>query len=100
METNLHALRRRLPGSPAIARYTEVARLLTGDISASPEDGAEWVRELCSALDIQPLKKYGLNPDDLPAVVKQSQKANSMKGNPVNLTDNELLTILESALAT
>jgi alcohol dehydrogenase class IV len=100
METNLHALRNRLPGSPAIARYTEVARLLTGDETADAEDGAEWVRKLCNALDIQPLKEYGLNPDDLPAVVKQSQKANSMKGNPVNLTYNELLTILESALAT
>ena len=100
METNMHALRRRLPGSPAIARYTEVARLLTGDDSACAEDGSEWVRELCSALNIQPLKEYGLNPDDLPAVVEQSQKANSMKGNPVNLTYNELLTILESALAT
>ena len=100
METNLHALRNRLPGSPAIARYTEVARLLTGDDTADAEDGAEWVRKLCSALDIQPLKEYGFNPDDLPAVVEQSQKANSMKGNPVNLTNNELLTILETALGT
>jgi alcohol dehydrogenase class IV len=99
METNSHALRTRLPASPAIARYTEVARLLTGDATASAEAGADWVRQLCFSLDIKPLKGYGLNPDDFLAVVAQSQKANSMKGNPVSLTDTELLAILESAYA-
>jgi alcohol dehydrogenase class IV len=98
IETNLQALRSRLPASPAIARYTEVARLLTGDETAGAEAGADWVRELCSALEIRPLKEYGLIPDDLPAVVDQSQKASSMKGNPVNLTDAELLSILQSAI--
>jgi alcohol dehydrogenase class IV len=98
MQANLKALRTRLPASPAIARYTEVARLLTGDETATAEAGAEWVRELCSALDIRPLKEYELNPDDLGAVVEQSQKANSMKGNPVNLTDAELFSILQSAI--
>jgi len=100
IETNLSALRTRLPASPAIARYTEVARLLTGDESAAADAAATWVRELCETLGIQPLKEYGLNPDEFPAIVEQSQKANSMKGNPVNLTDNELLAILKTALAT
>jgi alcohol dehydrogenase class IV len=98
MQANLQALRTRLPASPAIARYTEVARLLSGNETASAETGAEWVRELCNALDIRPLKEYGLEPDVLPAVVEQSQKANSMKGNPVNLTAAELLSILQSAI--
>ena len=100
IETNLNALHTRLPDSPAIARYTEVARLLTGDETAGAEAAADWVRELCNSLNIQPLKEYGLNPEDLPAVLAQSQRANSMKGNPVNLTDAELLSILETAQAT
>jgi alcohol dehydrogenase class IV len=99
METNLSALRSRLPDSPAIARYTEVARLLIGDPTASAEVASEWVRNLCNFLDIPPLEKYGLNPDDFPAVVEQSQKANSMKGNPVSLTDAELLSILKATQA-
>ncbi len=98
IETNLHALRSRLPASPAIARYTEVACMLTGDETANAEAGAEWVRELCRALEIRPLKEYGLIPDELPAVVEQSQKASSMKGNPIKLTDAELLSILQSAI--
>jgi len=99
METNLNALRSRLPTSPAIARYTEVAHLLTGDATALAEAGANWVRQLCASLDIKPLKEYGLNPGDFLEVVDQSQKANSMKGNPVSLKEAELLSILESAYA-
>jgi alcohol dehydrogenase class IV len=99
IETNLSALRTRLPNSLAIARYTEVARLLTGDPAASAEAASDWVRKLCDSLDIQPLEKYGLNPADFPAVVEQSQKANSMKGNPVSLTDIELLSILKATQA-
>jgi len=99
METNIHALHTRLPASMAIARYAEVAHLLTGDATASAEAGAGWVRQLCDSLDIQPLQGYGLNPDDFLAIVAQSQKANSMKGNPVSLTDIELLSILQSAYA-
>ena len=98
MDANLLALRNRLPDSPAIARYTEVARLLTGDEGANAEAGVEWVRGLCGVLNIRPLKEYGLDPDYLPAVVEQSQKANSMKGNPVPLTDAELLSVLQSAI--
>ena len=98
METNLHALRARLPASPAIARYTEVARLLTGDGNASAEAGVDWVRRLCNSLDIRPLQEYGLTPDDFPDIVEKSQKASSMKGNPVGLTDTELLSILNTAL--
>jgi alcohol dehydrogenase class IV len=97
METNLRSLRLRQPDSPAITRYTEIAQLLTGNIHASAEDGTAWVRALGEELDIRPLTEYGLKPEDYPTVIAQSQKANSMKGNPVPLTDAELLSILEDA---
>jgi alcohol dehydrogenase class IV len=99
IETNLLALRTRKPDSPSIARYSEVACLLTGDENAPADAAADWVRKICESLNIQPLKGFGLDPDDLPAIVEQSQKASSMKGNPVNLTDEELLSILTKALA-
>jgi alcohol dehydrogenase class IV len=94
MEANLHALRSRLPESPAILRYNEIARLLTWDEYASADAGVIWVRELCQALDIRPLKEYGLKTEDFSALVENSQKASSMRGNPVELTDSELMTIL------
>jgi alcohol dehydrogenase class IV len=98
MKTNLHALYSRQPDSPAIARYTEVARLLTGDETSSAEAGAIWVSELCEALEIRSLDKYGLDQEDFLVLVEQSKKANSMKGNPVTLTDSELVAILQDAL--
>ena len=98
METNLRALRQREPNSPAIVRYTEIARLLTGDTSAGAEDGPNWVRDLCMAINIRPLAEYGLDPKDFPALVGQSQMSSSMKGNPIALMDSELLAILADAV--
>jgi alcohol dehydrogenase class IV len=98
METNLHALRHRQPDSPAIARYVEVARLLTGDENAGADAGVTWISELCEVLDIRSLKEYGLKSQDFPALVEQAQKASSMKGNPVSLTASELMNILVLSL--
>jgi alcohol dehydrogenase class IV len=98
METNLYALFRRQPNSPAITRYIEVARLLTGDNTSSAEAGAIWVRKLCEDLEIRSLGNYGVDQEDFQSLVQQSQKTNSMKGNPVVLTDYELMAILQNAL--
>jgi alcohol dehydrogenase class IV len=98
METNLKALQSRLPDSSSRSRYTEVARLLTGNASASAENGVTYVRELCQALNIRPLAEYGLKREDYAELVEQSQKANSMKGNPISLTNNEILELLHAAI--
>ena len=97
MEKNIQALRLSQPDSPSLARYTEIAWLLTGNVKAEAEDGITWVRDLCKELDIRPLAEYGLEFIDFPTLVEHSQKANSMKGNPVHLTDTELLSILVEA---
>jgi alcohol dehydrogenase class IV len=98
METNLTALQARQPNSPVIPRYTEVARLVTGDANASAETGVIWVKALCQTLGIRPLREFNLNPKDFPTLVELSRKASSMKGNPLILTDMELMTILENAV--
>ena len=97
IETNLTALRSRQPDSPSRMRYTEVARLLTGNTTAIADDGVVFVKELCKKMDVRPLKEYGLMPADYPDLVAQSQKANSMKGNPIPLTDEEINQLLELA---
>jgi alcohol dehydrogenase class IV len=98
MEANLNALQNREPDSPALPRYREVARLLTGEETASAADGAAWVWNLCCAMNIRPLSKYGLKSDEFPLLVSLAQKASSMKGNPVSLTDRELTEILEKSI--
>jgi alcohol dehydrogenase class IV len=98
MAANIRALRERQPDSPSLARYTEVARLLTGQPEASAEDGAAWARELTAALNIPPLAEYGVRREHFPEIVEKSARASSMKGNPITLTDTELTAVLETAL--
>jgi len=98
MSANLRALRSRQPDSPALERYTELGRILTGSERASAEDGAAWVAGLAQTIGIRPLGAYSLAREDFPALVEQSQKASSMKGNPLLLTDGELTGVLEAAI--
>lgn len=98
MESNLRALRVRAPDSPVLARYSEVARLLTGDEKAGASDGVLWLNDLCTKLRIPGLSRYGLDRGLIPAVVAQARKASSMKGNPIELSESELSEILGEAL--
>ncbi len=98
MRANIRALRARQPDSEALRRYLEIARILTGDESATAEDGAHWVSKLIDDLGIPPLSAYGLTPQDFPILVEKAAKASSMKGNPVPLTSQELHEILAQAL--
>ncbi len=98
MAVNVRALRTRLPDSPALQRYEEIARLLAGNPAASAEDGAAWVEKLCADLDIPPLARWGVTQEDFPVLIVAAQKASSTKGNPILLTDEELAEVLERAL--
>ncbi|RME94190.1 MAG: iron-containing alcohol dehydrogenase [Verrucomicrobia bacterium] len=98
MEVNLRALRRRTPDSPVLARYDELARLLTGNPTAQAADGVAWVRQLAADLGIPPLRTYGIGEADVPVLCAKARAASSMKGNPIPLEDAELRAILEAAL--
>jgi alcohol dehydrogenase class IV len=98
MEINLRALRQRHPASDKLARYETVARLLTGSSSASADDGANWVHRLVQNLKIPSLRVYGLSAQSMDELVEKSAKASSMKANPIVLTRDELLEILQRAL--
>jgi alcohol dehydrogenase class IV len=98
IEANLVALRDREPGSPALGRYDEVARLVTGRPDATAPAGAAWVRDLCEVLAVPRLGAYGLTTGDLAAVAAGAARASSTAGNPVVLTHDELVGVLERAL--
>ncbi|GAB4124086.1 MAG: iron-containing alcohol dehydrogenase [Acidobacteriota bacterium] len=97
MAVNLEVLAARLPASPALGRYLEIARLLTGSHVASAADGVSWLRELAAELDIPGLSRWGLTPDSIPEIVEQAGRASSMRSNPVPLTPEELAVILQRA---
>jgi alcohol dehydrogenase class IV len=95
---NVAALRARSPDSPALARYDEVARILTGDPAARADDAVAWIRDLVAELDLPGLAGFGVGEGDLAEVVGKAQRASSMKGNPVELTEAELTNVLRAAL--
>jgi alcohol dehydrogenase class IV len=95
---NVAALRARAPDGPALARYREVAALLTGEASAAIEDGLAWVESLRRALEIPGLSRYGMRRADVPRLVEKARAASSTKANPLPLTDAELAEIAEEAL--
>jgi alcohol dehydrogenase class IV len=96
VEANIRALRQRAP--QYLARYDELARLLTGRADATADDGAAWIRDLGRDLRIPPLGAYGIGAADVQAVVEKAAAASSMKGNIITLTADELGAILSASL--
>jgi alcohol dehydrogenase class IV len=86
------------PQEDALARYEEVARILTARPEATADAGFEWVRELVKDLRIPGLSSYGIKQDHVAELVEKSAKASSMKANPIVLTPEELAEIIEHAL--
>jgi alcohol dehydrogenase class IV len=98
MDVNLRALRERAREHPALPRMTEVATLLTGLPEATPEDAIAWLQELTAALSIPGLASYGLNQDEIAPMVAAGQQASSMRGNPIELRDEEVTEIITRSL--
>lgn len=94
---NLRALKSLPDASVQLARFREVAQLLTGQPDAQIEEGLNWLIETCEMLRIPRLSELGLTRAEIPALVEQSLKASSMKGNPVDLTADDLATIVDAA---
>jgi alcohol dehydrogenase class IV len=98
MEMNISALQMREPKSPSLARYREVAQIVTGKAEAEPSDGIYWVQKFCSRLKLPPLADYKITEADFPLLIEKAQAASSMKGNPIQLIKEELVKILRQAL--
>ena len=94
---NLSALATRAPESPALARYREAARIVTGDPAATAPDLVPWLLDLVRRLGIPRLGHYGIGPADFAAIAGKASQASSMKGNPIGLTPEELMRVLAEA---
>ena len=104
VEANVQALRSGgagrpgLPAASVLDRYTEAARLLTGDPAASIEDGLTWIRETLTLLQVPGLAAFGLGPQQADDITAKALTSSSMKGNPVALSHADLKAILLQAL--
>jgi len=96
-QMNVQALKDRNPASPALQRFDEAARIMTRRESARAEDAIAWIHGLCSHMKVPSLASIGIDQGQFPAIVAHAQRASSMRGNPIVLTEDELREILERA---
>ena len=61
------------------------------------EAALEWIWETVRILDIGGLEDLGLAPERFADVIAAGRRASSMKGNPIELSDDELMYVLESS---
>jgi alcohol dehydrogenase class IV len=88
MRINIEALRERLPQSPALTRYEEI----TAALHEVPD-----LDRLRADLGVPSLGKFGLSPDQIPAIITGS-RSGSMNYNPITLNDSELERILLASM--
>ncbi len=97
MAGNVRAMRRRAPDHASLARYDEVARLVTGERHATAEDGVLWVRALAGRLGARRLGALGLTLAGVADVVARASAASSTRGNPLVLTTDEIAAVVADA---
>jgi alcohol dehydrogenase class IV len=98
MAINVRALREQKKDHPALQRFESVARILTGRPQATADDAIAWTKDLCAALNVQPLGAYGIGEQHVNELCEKAAAASSMKANPIALTPAELRDLLERAL--
>jgi alcohol dehydrogenase class IV len=93
MKVNIEALK--IAGEQKqLSKFDEVARILTRNSSAHAADGVVWVNELVKKLQIPSLSEYLISTEIFQGLVEMAKNSSSMKGNPVELDDRQLLDIL------
>ncbi len=98
LAVNLRALQSRAPNHPALHRFGEIASLLIGR-PGEPGQAVAWVEALARELRVQGLGRLGLAVADIPGLVERAKRTSSLRGNPIELADEELTDIAHRALS-
>jgi alcohol dehydrogenase class IV len=98
---NIEAMLAREPNYPALAKYAQVGRLLTGrnemDDAAARSALIALLAEWSERLELPRLNRYGMKAEDFPLIVANS-RGSSMQTNPIVLADSEIEAILVERL--
>jgi alcohol dehydrogenase class IV len=97
IKANIKALEERDPSSVVFAKYEKVAKIVTKNEKATARDLISWTDELYEKLDMPHLSEVDLKEDQIEELIDKAKKSNSMKGNPIVLTDEELKGIIRDA---
>jgi alcohol dehydrogenase len=99
---NIDAMLSREPENPALDKYAKVSELLCQQHFATQEQAWEELLKLLDdwtqGLQLPTLNHYGITPADFPHIVAHS-RGSSMKTNPIVLSDEEIMLVLEQRCA-
>jgi alcohol dehydrogenase class IV len=98
MRSNIEALSARHPHSTVFPKFLRMASFFCPRKEPSPLAMINWLEETCEWLQIPRLACYGVRTDHFQEIAEKAAVAGSMKGNPVCLSVEELISILSQAL--
>jgi alcohol dehydrogenase class IV len=102
IRANVEALRASGHGQAGLQRYATIGRTLTTDEHMRDKEAIEAcvqvTQKLAKEMRIQPLSRFNMTEEDVPAMVALAKKASSMRFNPVALTDEVLAGVLRAAI--
>ncbi|HPC98179.1 MAG TPA: iron-containing alcohol dehydrogenase [Bacteroidales bacterium] len=97
-EVNVRALRRDRSADRALARYSEMGKIVLGEEGRTEDyyiDGfIDYLFRLTDELRLPPLGRFGVMKADIPGICMNTD----LKNNPVKLTQEELAEIVESRI--
>ncbi|MDQ6958370.1 MAG: iron-containing alcohol dehydrogenase [Mariprofundaceae bacterium] len=98
---NIEIMQLRQPENPALTKYAEVGRLMTKQVDLNDHDARlaliDLLGEWTAHLNMPRLSGYGVKNTDVARVVTGS-RGNSMKTNPIELSDEEIAVLIRSRL--
>ncbi len=97
-EVTARALAQRSTDDRLRAGPRQVAALLTGKLDATVEHGTGFLQQLVEDLSVPSLSTWGVDRSDVPSVVDAAMVSSSMTGNPIELTRDETVEIMERCL--
>ncbi|MCF2707313.1 iron-containing alcohol dehydrogenase [Arcanobacterium haemolyticum] len=97
-EMNVRAMREREPDNPALARYENAARVVTGNPNADVDDLVAWIKEIVAYVGVRQLSELGLPESKIQEAAQKGRIASSMKGNPITLTQEEVEEIVTRSM--
>ena len=95
---NYQAMIERDSKNPALRKLEEAAKILLNNPTATIDEALEHLKAICMQMFVPGLFEFGITEADFPTIIEKAKKASSMKGNPIELTDTELMIILEESL--
>lgn len=100
-ELNIRLLRERDSSNPALEKYAEVGRLLSDNSLLASQEACDQLVDLLSRwterLQLPCLSEYGVCEHDIERIIVNS-RGNSMKTNPLVLSDEELAQLVRARL--